>query len=61
MLLATLHPVFRRSSTFGLFVLLANGLVAQTARRTVIGMLTGAGMAAAVSFPSACRLFSHYV
>jgi len=50
MLLATLHPVFRRSSTFGLFVLLATGLVAQTARRTVIRMLTGAGMAAAVSF-----------
>jgi hypothetical protein len=61
MLLETLRPVFRRSSTFGLFVLLATGLVARTARRTVVGMLAGAGMAAVVSFHSACRFFSHYV
>ena len=36
-LLQPLRPVFRRSSTFGLFVLLATGLVAQTTRRTVVG------------------------
>ena len=53
-----LRPVFARSSTFGLFVLLATGLVARTARRTVVGMLAGAGMAAVVSFDSACRFFS---
>ncbi len=61
MLLETLRPVFRRSSTFGLFALLATGLVARTTRRTVVGMLAGAGMAAVVSFHSACRFFSHYV
>ena len=42
-LLETLRPVFRRSSTFGLFVLLATGLVARTARRTVVGMLAEPG------------------
>ena len=53
--------VFGRSSTFGLFALLATGLVARTARRTVVGMLAGAGMSALVSFHCACRFFSHYV
>ena len=33
---------------------------ARTTRRTVVGMLAGAGMAAAVSFHSACRFFSHH-
>ena len=42
---------------FGLFVLLATGLVAQTARRTVVGMLVGAGVAAVVSFHACCRFF----
>ncbi|MDN5933866.1 MAG: transposase [Pseudonocardia sp.] len=56
--LAPLRPVFARSSTFGLFVLLATGLVARPRRRTVVGMLAGAGMAAVVSFHSACRFFS---
>jgi DDE superfamily endonuclease len=60
-LLQTLRPVFQRSSTFGLFVLLATGLVARTSRRTVVGMLAGAGMATLVSFQSACRFFSDYV
>jgi DDE superfamily endonuclease len=59
-LLETLRPVFRRSSTFGLFVLLATGLVARTTRRTVVGMLAGAGVAALVSFHCACRFFSQY-
>lgn len=59
-LLETFRPAFRRSSTCSLFMLLATGLVAQTARRTVVGMLAGAGMAAAVSFHSACRFFSQH-
>jgi len=42
-LLEMFRPAFRRSRTFGLFALLATGLVAQTARRTVVGMLVGAG------------------
>lgn len=53
-----LRPVFARASTFGLFVLLATGLVARTSRRTVVGMLAGAGVAGLVSFHSACRFFS---
>ncbi|MDQ2709751.1 MAG: transposase [Actinomycetota bacterium] len=57
-MLEPLRAVFGRSSTFGLFVLLATGLVARTSRRTVVGMLAGAGMAAVVSFHSACRFFS---
>ena len=57
-LLETFRPAFRRSSTFGLFELLATGLVARTARRTVVGMLAGAGMAAVVSFHAVCRFFS---
>jgi DDE superfamily endonuclease len=60
-LLETLRPVFRRSSRLGLFVLLAAGLVARSTRRTVVGMLAGAGMAALVSFQSACRFFSDHV
>ena len=51
-LLETFRPAFRRSSTFALFELLATGLVARAARRTVVGMLAGAGMAAVVSFPT---------
>ncbi len=43
-----------------MFALLAAGLVARTMRRTVVGMLAGAGMAALVSFHSACRFFSTY-
>ena len=58
--LKTVRPVFRRSSTFALFVVLATGLVARTTRRTVVGMLAGAGMGAVVSFHSACRFFSQY-
>ena len=54
-LLETFRPAFRRSSTFALFELLATGLVARAARRTVVGMLAGAGMAAVVSFHACCR------
>lgn len=59
-LLDVFRPAFRRGSTFALFALLATGLAARTTRRTVVGMLAGAGMAAAVSFHSACRFFSHH-
>lgn len=59
--LEPLRAVFARASTFGLFVLLATGLVARTSRRTVVGMLAGAGMTAVVSFHSACRFFSTHV
>ena len=54
------RPAFRRSRTFGLFVLLATGLVAQAARRTVVGMLVGAGVAAVVSLQGCCRFFSSF-
>ena len=57
-LLETFRPAFRRSATFALFELLATGLVARAARRTVVGMLAGAGMAAVVSFHACCRFFS---
>ena len=59
-LLDAFRPAFRRSRTFALFALLATGLVTQTTRRTVVGMLAGAGMAAAVSFHAVCRFFSHH-
>jgi SRSO17 transposase len=41
-----------------MFTLLASGLAAQTARRTVVGMLAATGMAAIVSFHACCRFFS---
>ena len=59
-LLETFRPAFRRSSTFAVFGLLVTGLIAQTARRTVVGMLAGAGVAAVVSFHTVCRFFSHH-
>ena len=59
-LLEMFRPAFRRSRTFGLFVLLATGLLAQAARRTVVGMLVGAGVAAVVSFHGRCRFFSQH-
>jgi hypothetical protein len=36
-------PVFARWATFRIFTLLANGMVAATGRRTVVGMPTGVG------------------
>lgn len=58
LLLATFRPVFARATTFGLFTILATGLVARTSRRTVVGMLTGAQLSATISFHAACRFFS---
>ena len=59
-LLEVFRPAFRRGSTFAVFALLATGLAARTTRRTVVGMLAGAGLTAAVSFHWACRFFSHH-
>ena len=59
--LESLRPAFRRRGTFALFCVLATGMVAQTSRRTVVGMLSGARMAQTVSFHAACRFFSHAV
>lgn len=44
-----------------LFTILATGMVARTGRRSVVGMLAGAGMVGQVSFHAACRFFSHAV
>jgi hypothetical protein len=57
-LLEMFRPVFRRRGTFTLFTVLATGMVAQTRRRTVVGMLSGARMAGSISFHAACRFFS---
>jgi hypothetical protein len=61
LMLQPFRPAFRRSRTFAIFALAATGLVAQTARRTVVGMLAGAAMSTVVSFHSVCRFFSHHV
>src|SRR5882724_9857049 len=60
-LLEPFRPVFRRRGTFTLFTVLATGLVLQTGRRSVVGMLAGAGMASKISFHAACRFFSSAV
>src|SRR5713101_3916435 len=60
-LLEAFRPVFRRRGTFVLFTVLATGMVAQTGRRSVVGMLAGAQMAGAISFHAACRFFSQAV
>ncbi|MGI8312372.1 transposase [Saccharopolyspora hattusasensis] len=60
-LLEMFRPVFRRRGTFTVFTVLATGMVAQTGRRTVVGMLSGARMAGTISFHAACRFFSHAV
>ncbi len=61
MVLETFRPAFRRRGTFAVFCVLATGMVAQTGRRSVVGMLSGARMAQTVSFHAACRFFSHAV
>lgn len=58
-LLEMFRPGFRRRGTFTLFTVLATGMVAQTGRRSVVGMLSGARMAGVISFHAACRFFSH--
>ena len=56
--LEVFRPVFARRGTFRLFTVLATGMVAATGRRSVVGMLAGAGMAGRISFHAACRFFS---
>src|SRR3974390_2449483 len=56
--LGGVRPVVCRRGTFPLFTVLAAGMVAQRGRRTVGGMLAGAGMATRISFHAACRFFS---
>ena len=56
--LGVFAPVFARRGTFRMFTVLATGMVAATGRRSVVGMLAGAGMARRVSFHAACRFFS---
>src|SRR6266536_1399146 len=60
-LLEMCRPAFRRRSTFAVFTVLATGMVAQTGRRSVVGMLSGARMAGVLSFHAACRFFSQAV
>lgn len=61
LLLETFRPIFTRAATFTLFTVLATGLAARPSRRTVVGMLAGAGLGAVVSFHAACRFFSRAV
>jgi hypothetical protein len=60
-LLQMLRPGFARRGTFTVFCVLATGMVAQSSRRSVVGMLSGARMAQTVSFHAACRFFSQAV
>ncbi|WP_239341919.1 transposase, partial [Frankia sp. CiP3] len=60
-MLEVFRPVFRRRGTFVLFTVLATGMVGQTGRRSVVGMLSGARLAGTVSFHAACRFFSQAV
>ena len=57
-LLATFEPCFT-VPTFRTFCALAAGFLAQTGRRTVCGMLTGAGLAGVWRHDRAHRFFSH--
>jgi hypothetical protein len=55
--LQSVRPAFRAPG-FRMFQVLATGLVAQTGRKSVVGMLAGSGMHLVVSFHAACRFFS---
>jgi hypothetical protein len=57
-LLACFRPLFTAPS-FRTFCALAGGFLAQTGRRTVCGMLTGAGLSGVWRHDRAHRLFSH--
>lgn len=57
-LLACFQPLFTAPS-FRTFCALAGGFLAQTGRRTVCGMLTGAGLSRAWRHDRAHRFFSH--
>ncbi len=57
-MLVVFRPCFT-APTFRTFCALGSGLLAQTGRRTVCGMLTGAGLARCWSHHRAHRFFSH--
>ncbi len=57
-LLAALRPCFATAPTFTTFCALVCGLLAQTGRRTVTGMLVGSGLSALWSHHRAHRFFS---
>lgn len=58
LLLASFRPLFT-APAFGTFCALAAGFLAQSGRRTVCGMLAGAGMSRLWSHHRAHRFFSH--
>jgi DDE superfamily endonuclease len=57
-LLAALRPCFATAPTFTTFCALVCGMLAQTGRRTVTGMLVGSGLSALWSHHRAHRFFS---
>ena len=57
-LLAALRPCFRTKATFATFSVLVCGMLAQTGRRTVCGMLVGSGLSRLWSHHRAHRFFS---
>jgi hypothetical protein len=57
-LLAVLRPCFATAPTFATFCALVCGMLAQTGRRTVTGMLVGSGLSALWSHHRAHRFFS---
>jgi DDE superfamily endonuclease len=60
-LLAALRPCFRTRTTFSTFCALVAGMLAQTGRRTVCGMLVGSGLSGLWSHHRAHRFFSRAV
>jgi DDE superfamily endonuclease len=60
-LLAALRPCFGTAPTFATFCALVCGMLAQTGRRTVTGMLVGSGLSALWSHHRAHRFFSRVV
>jgi hypothetical protein len=60
-LLAALRPCFRTRTTFATFCALAAGMLAQTGRRTVCGMLVGSGLSGLWPHHRAHRFFSRAV
>src|SRR5436190_11037403 len=57
-LLVSFQPLFTAPS-FRTFCALAGGFLAQTGRRTVCGMVTGAGLSGVWGHDRAHRFFSH--
>ncbi len=57
-LLAQLRPCFRTAAAFTTFCALVCGMLAQTGRRTVCGMLVGSGLSQLWSHHRAHRFFS---